>query len=87
MISERCAMRSLLNPIHFNFSAERWVFRSHLLVTRRIIIKKNANFTLENESSPSSKACTHRSYAFTCRELIPGHAYSVLGNRAFPLRL
>jgi aminopeptidase N len=44
-------------------------------------------FTLEIENNPSSKACTNRSYGLTCGELISGHAYIALGNRAYPLRL
>ncbi len=87
MISQRYAMRSALNPIHFNFSPERWEFSSPIFGNQVYHSKKDANFTLEIENIPSSKACTNRSYSLTCGELISGHAYIALGNRAYPLRL
>ena len=58
-------MRSALNPIHVNFSADRWAFSSPSVGNQVHHYEKDANLKLENESSPSSKACTNDSYALT----------------------
>jgi hypothetical protein len=87
MISQHCAMRYGFNPIHFTFSPERWELSSPIFGNQVHHYKKDANLTLEIENIPSSNSCTNRSYGLTCGELISGHAYIALGNRAYPLRL